>query len=498
MPMHSTAESPEKGQRFRSTPALYFFEFQGQGGSERFRVQTTVKAAGGSQAEAQRIAARCWEKCEEGWPKEKVLEFRNSLYEEVTKCIGAGKDETPRLGDEKPPSGLQGQQRRQQQQQQQSDEHKKEEGHQTNGKAVKGALPSTDLAVAAAAAVIADVDMASSAAASAWETVNSSAGGSAPEQELPEPKTPAGGSRACKKRSVIQEDVAQDVPSDSAALVAVKYDMANRAWRFEFQRKEGGEKIRLQTTVAAAGGSRENAGRIARLCFAEVEAGASKEQALQLRAELYKRCGPPVVKPRLEPCETFRNLFGETVSINPAAKCAAGPGPKPWQELEQSDLDRFNGDEIYHYEKELGLGSTKRSLEERIARIEQMAQKTTVQHLVKPACGKRDNLGPKSITHESGNGLADIAEYLDSAESEQEFEARFLQAFLAVSAEERQHTTAAEVGTLERIARIPDAAFLSVAERRVRLKENLWASRSSPSSSRESFFLKSWLTSQGA
>mmetsp|Transcript_9395 Transcript_9395/g.17834 ORF Transcript_9395/g.17834 Transcript_9395/m.17834 type:complete len:509 (+) Transcript_9395:37-1563(+) len=504
MPTCSTAMSPEKGQackiRFEQGRQLYVFETMGKGG-ERLRVQTTVKAAGGSQAEAQRIAERCLKKCEEGWPKEKVVEFRNSLYEEAIKCVGAATDESPQPREEETtdecpqpaeeetePSGLHSQQQQQQQRRR----------RRAKGKDVEGAT-----------AVAIDVDMASAAAAGAWETCNSDATGAAAEQESPAPKTPAERFQRCKKRGIIQEDVVQDlvehreplitedVPSDSTAFKAVKYEEANRCCWFEFKRNQGTEKIRIQTTVPAAGGCRETAARIARLCYAEVEAGASKEQALQLRAELYKRCGPPVVKQRLEPCETFRNLFGETVSINPAAKCAAGPGLKPWQELEQSDLDRLNGDEIYHYEKELGLGS-KRSLEERIARIEQMAQKTTVQHLVNSSGGSRGTLMPKSDACDAGNGLADIAAYLDSAQSDQEFEARFLQAFLTVPAEERQHTSAAEVGTLERIARIPDGAFLSVAERRARLKENLWSCRTIPSSSRESFFLKSWLKSQGA
>jgi len=484
--------SPEKGQackiRFNPTRKVYEFFFKAKGG-EVLRMQTTVRAAGGSQDEAHRIAVRCLEKCEEGWPKEKIVEFRNSLYEEVIKCVEAGKDENPKRGDEEPkPSGLCRQQHHHQQQQ--SNRPKKEDGQQIEGKPVQGACPATEVMAAAEAAGPIDVDVVSSASEAL------------PEQESSELSPPERESRLGKRRST--EDSAQDiaehreplitedVPSDSPAFKAVKYEACSRAFWFEFHRKEAGEKIRMQTTIPAAGGCLENAARIARLCYAEVAAGASKEEALKLRAELYKRCGPPVVKQRPEPCETFRNLFGETVSINPAAKCVAGPGPKPWKELEQSDLDRFNGDEIYHYEKEIGLG-TRRSLEERIARIEQMAQKTTVQHLVKP--GGRGNSDPKSI---AGEVLADIAAYLENAESEQDFEARFLQTFLAVPAEERQHTSATEVGMLERIARIPDGAFLSMPERRARLKEHLWASRTSPSSSRESFFLKSWLKSEAA
>jgi len=79
----------------------------------------------------------------------------------------------------------------------------------------------------------------------------------------------------------------EDAPSGSAAHEKVKFNQQRQACNFEFHRD--GEKITFQTTLKAAGNDKDLALRVARICYAKFEEGASKEQVKSLREELYKR-----------------------------------------------------------------------------------------------------------------------------------------------------------------------------------------------------------------
>merc|ERR1739848_185809 len=63
------------------------FEFiRDDGKKEKF--QATVRACGNSSEECSRVARLCYVKFKEGWSMEQVLEYRTSLYEEVSKKLG--------------------------------------------------------------------------------------------------------------------------------------------------------------------------------------------------------------------------------------------------------------------------------------------------------------------------------------------------------------------------------------------------------------------------
>ena len=56
------------------------FSFQWQSGGLRIPFQTTVPAAGNSKWAAEVIARACYMKFEQGWEKERILEWRNQCY----------------------------------------------------------------------------------------------------------------------------------------------------------------------------------------------------------------------------------------------------------------------------------------------------------------------------------------------------------------------------------------------------------------------------------
>lgn len=118
--------------------------------------------------------------------------------------------------------------------------------------------------------------------------------------------------------------------------------------------------------------------------------------------------------------------------------------------MEPSDIDRLTKDEIYHYEKELGL-SAWRNRAERLARLEKLAQTNTLPHQQR---------------------------MLSGAEGQQQGS---LQEFLVRPACERSRVTAVELKRLERLAFIVDNEILSFAERKKRLLEQLWAWREAAS-----------------
>merc|ERR1719433_1817931 len=89
----------------------------------------------------------------------------------------------------------------------------------------------------------------------------------------------------------------------------------NPLCQFVVERK--GQRIAMQTTAGAAGNSMLQAERIARLCYARVLGGASKDQAIEYRNELYKKLNP-AANPRK--AETAPRRKSGTADEEPTAK----------------------------------------------------------------------------------------------------------------------------------------------------------------------------------
>ena len=65
--------------KYQSAKKVFSFHWQGAGGS-RIPFQTTVPAAGNSRLAAEVIARACYMKFQQGWTKDKILEWRNQCY----------------------------------------------------------------------------------------------------------------------------------------------------------------------------------------------------------------------------------------------------------------------------------------------------------------------------------------------------------------------------------------------------------------------------------
>ena len=65
--------------KYQSAKKVFSFQWHGAGGS-RIPFQTTVPAAGNSRLAAEVIARACYMKFEQGWTKDKILEWRNQCY----------------------------------------------------------------------------------------------------------------------------------------------------------------------------------------------------------------------------------------------------------------------------------------------------------------------------------------------------------------------------------------------------------------------------------
>jgi len=82
-----------------------------------------------------------------------------------------------------------------------------------------------------------------------------------------------------------------DAPADSMAhqKVHLRSEEGSGTCVFSFLQPDG-QRVRFQTTASAANGSVEDALRIARLCYAKLEAGCSKTELDRYRQELYAAC----------------------------------------------------------------------------------------------------------------------------------------------------------------------------------------------------------------
>jgi len=113
---------------------------------------------------------------------------------------------------------------------------------------------------------------------------------------------------------------APDVPEESMAWGACQCGLSapNPLVGVSFQPAAGGKKIPFQTTVHAAGGVLE-AERIARLCYQRLVAGATKEQVLELRGQLYAEraaaagVGPPQKRPKQQEHDQAQKKFKSAV-----------------------------------------------------------------------------------------------------------------------------------------------------------------------------------------
>eukprot|EP00928_Gymnodinium_smaydae_P027027 TRINITY_DN21035_c0_g1_i1.p1 TRINITY_DN21035_c0_g1~~TRINITY_DN21035_c0_g1_i1.p1 ORF type:complete len:475 (-),score=75.92 TRINITY_DN21035_c0_g1_i1:78-1502(-) len=83
-------------------------------------------------------------------------------------------------------------------------------------------------------------------------------------------------------------DLPQDAPPGHVAHERVKYSGTIKAPLASFTFERGGQKIRFQTTLAAAG-SKEACLVIARACFMKFEEGLDKEAVLEFRACCYSK-----------------------------------------------------------------------------------------------------------------------------------------------------------------------------------------------------------------
>lgn len=80
----------------------------------------------------------------------------------------------------------------------------------------------------------------------------------------------------------------EDAPQTSEAHNKVRYANSSQSCPFMFKTSDG-QKIPFQTTVRAAGSSKEAAMRIARMCYHKFELGSTKPEVEQYRAKAYER-----------------------------------------------------------------------------------------------------------------------------------------------------------------------------------------------------------------
>jgi len=428
---------------------LFYFDLEEAACGERVRMQVTLSAAGGCRETASRIARLCYLAAEGGQTKKQALQLRDEL---CAKTSGA-RDVRDLFRSGSGPAG--------------------------------GASSSNDTA-----------SKARCTPTKAEEEVATPPADPAAAPEL---------AAVCSTQPCPLEPCPmEDAPTDSAAHQKVHWMPSQRCYYFEIL-KEGLERVRLQTTVTAVGGCQETAAKIARLLYVLVDGGADREEGLRHRSELYERvqkhqirqavvraslrtpngkagASPPEISPpkgKAKPrqgVELFRNLRGEVVSVS-TTTCTAKTTLKPWTELEVSDVDLIPEKDLPFYEKELTLGY-RRSMEERITRLEQLAQKSTLRRTAKTA--SKDELS-----------LADALR--DGVMEGKDFDATFLQAFLRFPPEERRHATGSEISRLERAANIADGYAFTCSERRARLKERLWEHFGA---SKSNGFLATWTKSK--
>merc|ERR1719506_1101547 len=89
--------------------------------------------------------------------------------------------------------------------------------------------------------------------------------------------------------SLLLDLLPEDVPADSESHACIKLQrvVSNGTWYESYTWKFQGDVGRV--TVVKAGKCREAAAKLARLCYAKLENGASKEEVSQFRTQMYKK-----------------------------------------------------------------------------------------------------------------------------------------------------------------------------------------------------------------
>ena len=115
--------------------------------------------------------------------------------------------------------------------------------------------------------------------------------------------------------------MADDVPPSSAARQQVKYKANTDVYHFVFVSPDGA-KYPFQCTVAACNGSKEEAARICRLCYAKFEEGLAKSEVMDFRNKLIGTLsGQPAV------CAEQSEKDAAKTSIEPPGAAAKKAAP---------------------------------------------------------------------------------------------------------------------------------------------------------------------------
>jgi len=224
--------------------------------------QTTLGKAGGFKYAAERILRACWVKIhQDGQSKDEVLRWRDELYDRVAAAQPGG---PARGAAAAPPDGAAapaaavgssadaaaqpGQERVLEEKAAKAKKNKKEKAKESNGKA-KESSPTKETKPATSARASNGASAPSAAA---------SASGASPEVE--------------------------DAPIGHDAWIKVKYEPL-AAGHFKFRYLDS--KSLFRVAVGRCDGDVELAGRVARLCYVKMEAGAPYEECQQLREDLY-------------------------------------------------------------------------------------------------------------------------------------------------------------------------------------------------------------------
>jgi len=447
-----TDSMAHKAVKFVSSKHAYCFEMTRDG--KREFMQATVKAANSCAEDAARIARLCYLRLEAGDAKDAVVRYRNSLYcqcfppESEEQAQGSTKEEdmqSEELGDNRPAQSMQEPRisedavagsaahdavQYDEGQGSYSFSLSRDGGEKihmvTSVQAANGcqedAARITRLCYVMAEAGTSEGDIMLFRDALCKRCY--------PADQSDEDDADWSSSEPEEKDLESEPVILEDAPPESLAHKQVKYSTYHGIWIVEH--KKDGERVRVQTTVCAAHGNQEDAGRIARLCYDKIEAGCTKEEVLQFRNSLYQQCA----------AKRQRGLGGDEDPERPTK--LARHDLKPWSELEPSDIDALNCDEIYVYEKELCLG-VRRTQEQRVARLQALTQRNTLLHhwLSKPG---------------------------EDAEPTNEP----LQVWLAQIQKDPSSLKGSDLKHFEQVTLIPDAENLSMPERRTRLMQLLW------------------------
>lgn len=243
--------------KYGGNPSSQTGQLRAQFRFEKIAFQTTVSACGGSAAAALRLARACYVMfADEGKSKEEVAQFRGSVYEQIKLAAGVGgnKSVVPNEKATRKAARDEGGDQAQMQERQESEAAKT---------AATDRQPEEKVGQPPAKPVQENEVKADKPATSASDQQPSFA-----------------------EREAAVLKLLGEVPDDAMALRL--YPMPSKgAWYYKFD-ADGKKNQQLQTTEKQAGSSAV-AQRILHLCAAKLQAGETKEQALEFRGELYRK-----------------------------------------------------------------------------------------------------------------------------------------------------------------------------------------------------------------